>query len=263
MEAPVTMPCGRARRVLWPDSGPRGVTAEIEAARDHAGRCNDCQRFIEDMRRLGGQIREGVPRPAAPAEVRDRLFRSIAMARTGGADRVAGQWRRRIGAGLAAVILVGGAWLGWRAASGAGMPGSQSLGAIAEDHVRSQRSAGVISSDSVTVARWLSERLTFRVEVPLFPGARLAGARLLLLNGQSGAVVGYVIDGRPLSYYMVPGEGGGGTEARRVRVSTRSGYRIAAWEDAGLTHVLIAGLPGAKLVELAHYCIEQMSPAEA
>jgi anti-sigma factor RsiW len=68
--------------------------------------------------------------------------------------------------------------------------------------------------------------------------------------------VEYAIGGRPLSYYLLPG--GTSAEPRQVRVASRAGYRIASWEDAGLTHALIAGLPGPKLVELAHYCIEQM-----
>lgn len=253
------MSCGRARRLLWPDTGPREVTDEIMAARGHAGGCPDCRRFLEDMRRLGEGIREAVPPTPAPMEVRDRLFRSIAWARTGDAGRTRGQSRRRLGAVVAAALLLGGAWLGWRTASGPSLR-PDALGAIAEDHLRTERSAGLISSDSVEVVRWLRERLPFGVEVPLFPGARLTGARLLLVGGQSGAVVEYAIVGRPLSYYILPGA----TEAAappRVRIASRAGYRIASWEDAGLTHALVAGLPGPKLVELAHYCIEQMMPA--
>lgn len=257
----MTISCGRARRLLWPDAGPREANADILAAREHAGRCPDCQRFLEDMRRLSDRIHQAVPRPAAPLEVRNRLFRSLARARAGRADHSVGRSRRRLGAGLAAALLLGGAWLGWRAAQDTAVLQSDALGAIAEDHVRSQGSAGLISSDSVAVARWLRERLPFGVEVPLFPGARLAGARLLLLAGRSGAVVEYVIEGRTLSYYILPNGGqGAAVEPRQVRVASRAGYRIAAWEDAGLTHALIAGLPGGRLVELAHYCIEQMMP---
>ena len=262
------MSCGRARRLLWPDAGPREATAEIVAAREHAGQCEQCRRFLEDMRRLGDGIREAAPRPPAPMEVRDRLFRSIAVARTEGAagtegaGRTVGQWHRRVGAGLAAALLIAGAWLGWRAATDAPPPQRDALAAIAEDHLQAQRSAGLVSSDSVEVAGWLRERLAFGVEVPLFPGGRLTGARLLLVGGESGAVVEYAIAGRPLSYYILPG---GRNEAastpRRVRVASRAGYRIASWADGGLTHALVAGLPGPKLVELAHYCIEQMMPA--
>jgi hypothetical protein len=118
----------------------------------------------------------------------------------------------------------------------------------------------VASSDSLEVARWLADRLPFAAEVPLFPEARLEGARLVLLGGRSGAVVDYVIAGRPLSYYIIPGaDGGAGAEPGQVRLVVHAGHRIATWEDGGLTHALIAGLPGSKLVELAHYCIEQMT----
>jgi hypothetical protein len=256
----VTISCGRARRLLWPDAGPREATAEIMAAREHAGGCADCRRFLDDMRRLGDGIREAVPRPPAPIEVRDRLFRSIARARAEDTGRTAGPGRR-LATGLAAALLLGATWLGWRAVSDSTVLRPDALGAIAEDHLRAERSAGLVSSDSLEVARWLRERLPFAVEVPLFPGARLTGARLLLVGGQSGAVVEYAVAGRPLSYYILPGVGTDAAESRRVRLAARAGYRIASWEDAGLTHALIAGLPGPKLVELAHYCIEQMMPA--
>jgi anti-sigma factor RsiW len=257
----MTMSCGRARRLLWPDAGPRETTAEIMAAREHADGCADCPRFLEDMRWVGDGIRDAVLRPPAPIEVRDRLFRSIARARTAGTGRKPAHWRR-LGTGLAAALLLGATWLGWRAASDSVAFRSDALGAIAEDHLRAERSAGMVSSDSVEVARWLRERLPFGVEVPLFPDARLTGAHLLLVGGQTGAVVEYAIAGRPLSYYILPGAGtDAAAEPRPVRVASRAGYRIASWEDAGLIHALIAGLPGPKLVELAHYCIEQMMPA--
>jgi anti-sigma factor RsiW len=194
-------------------------------------------------------------------EVRDRLFRSIALARTGSADRRAEHRRRRIAAGLAAALLLGGAWFGWRTASDPSARQPDALAAIAEDHVQAQRSAGLISSDSAEVAGWLRERLPFGVEVPLFPDARLAGARLLLVGGQSGAVVEYALGGRALSYYILPGAKADAAAEPRVSLASRAGYRIASWEAAGLTHALIAGLPEPKLVELAHYCIQQMMPA--
>lgn len=258
----MTMSCGRARRLLWPDAGPREATAEIVAAREHAGQCEQCRRFLEDMRRLGDGIREAAPRPPAPMEVRDRLFRSIALARTEGAGHAVGRWHRRLGAGLAAALLLAGAWLGWHAATDAPPPQRDALAAIAMDHLQAQRSAGLVSSDSAEVARWLRERLAFGVDVPLFPGGRLTGARLLLVGGESGAVVEYAIAGRPLSYYILPGAGNeAASTPGQVRVASRAGYRIASWADGDLTHALVAGLPGPKLVELAHYCIEQMMPA--
>jgi anti-sigma factor RsiW len=258
------MTCGRARRLLWPDSGPREATAEIVAARDHASRCPLCQRFLDDMRRLSDQVRQAMPRPEAPVEVRDRLFKAIARARTDGTTRGSIQRHRQWAAGLAAALLVGGTWLGLTLVPDRVTPSPDRLGAIAEDHLRSQRNTGLSSSDSLEVARWLADRLPFAVEIPIFPDAQLKGARLLLVNRQSGAVVDYVIAGHSLSYYVLPAvEAGVSIPTREIHVASRAGYRIAVWEDGGLTHALVAGLPGPKLVELAHYCISRMTGAVA
>ncbi len=258
----MTMTCGRARRLLWPDTGPREATADIVAAREHASRCLGCQRFLDDMRRMSERIRDATPRPEAPVEVRDRVFKAIARARTG--ETVRGTDRRywRWAAALAVALLAGGMWVGLH--FGPMRTSRDALGAIAEDHLRSQRSTGLASSDSLTVARWLADRLPFAVDVPVFPEARLEGARLLLVNRQSAAAMDYTIAGRSLSYYVLPAtDGGAAAGAREIRVASRAGYHIASWEDAGLTHALVAGLPGPKLIELAHYCIEQMTAAAA
>jgi hypothetical protein len=258
------MTCGRARRLLWPDTGPREATAEIVAAREHAGRCSLCQRFLDDMCRLSERIREAMPRPEAPVEVRDRLFKAIARARTDDTARGSARRHRRWAAGLAAALLVGGTWLGLSLIPERAILSPDALGAIAEDHLRSQRNPGLASSDSVEVARWLADRLPFAMEIPIFPDAQLKGARLVLVNRQSGAVVDYTIAGRPLSYYVLPAaDGEAAARTRDIRLVSRAGYHIAVWDDAGLTHALVAGLPGPRLIELAHYCIEQMTSAVA
>jgi len=216
------------------------------------------------MRRLGERIREAAPRPEAPVEVRDRLFKAIARARTNAPTRGTARPARRWAAGLTAALLVAGTWLGLSRVPEPTTLSTDALGAIADDHLGSQRSNGLSSSDSLEVARWLADRLPFAVQIPIFPAAQLEGARLLLVNRQSGAVVDYMIAGRPMSYYVLPArDGAGARKARDIYVASRAGYHIAAWEDAGLTHALVAGLPGPKLVQLAHYCIEQMTAAVA
>ncbi len=253
------MTCGQARRLLWPDAGPREATAEVVAAREHLSRCELCRRFLEDMRRLSERIGNAAPRPEAPVGMRDRLFKAIARARVAGAARRATRGHRRWAAGVVATLLVGGAWLGLRLTRERPTWSGDALGAIAEDHLRSQQSGGLRSSDSLEVARWLADRLPFSVDVPIFPEARLEGARLLLVNRQAGAAVDYTIAGRSLAYYVfaIP-DTDRAAESREVRLAARAGYRMAAWDDVGLTHVLVAGLPEAKLIELARYCMQQM-----
>jgi hypothetical protein len=259
----VTMTCGRARRLLWPDTGPRQATGEIVVAREHVSGCAQCQRFLDDMGRLTARIREAAPRPEAPVEVRDRVFKAVARARTGQPMPGARRHRRWV-AGLAVALLVAAAWLGLGLPPDSTSLPRDPLGALTEDHLRSQRNTGLVSSDSLAVARWLADRLPFAVDVPMFPEARLQGARLLLVNGQSAAVLAYSIAGRSLSYYVLPAVHlDSPSDIPQVRGTARAGYRIAVWEDRGLTHALIAALPGPTLVELAHYCIDQMRAAVA
>lgn len=255
----MTMTCGRARRLLWPDTGPRGATPDVVAAREHVSRCELCGRFLEDMRRMSERIRRNAPRPVAPVEVRDRLFKAIARARTEPSRFAQTRLRWRLLQALAATVLVGGTWLGYRAISGNQGGEKDVLSSIVEDRVRSQKGAGLTSSDSLEVALWLAERLPFAVRIPIFPDARLTGARLLAVNRQSGAVVEYTIGGRLLSYYVLPAAREDGRRPpREVRLASRAGYHLATWDDAGLTHALVATLPGPRLVELARYCIHQM-----
>jgi anti-sigma factor RsiW len=252
----VTMQCGRARRLLWPDVGPRDATAEVLAAREHASGCEACQSFLQDMLRIREQVHHVAPRPTAPVEVRDRLFQAIARARTATkAPAPAARLRQILIAGIAALLVLSLSLLGYlvvRDVSGE----SKALGSIVEDRLRAEKGAGLVSSDSLQVARWLAERLPFAVQVPLFPEARLTGARLLVANHESGAVVEYLVQGRGLTYYVLAGGGVG--LPQDVRLSAGNGYRVASWHDAGLTHALVGILPGSKLLELARYCIHQM-----
>jgi len=253
----MTLSCGRARRLLWPDAGPQEVTDETAAAREHVAGCEACQGFFRDMQRIGERIGRVAPRPAAPAEVRGRLFQAIARTRTASpAPARAVRLRQMVIAGVAALLVVGLSLLGYLAVRGGSPARPDPLGSIAEDQLRAQKGAGLVSSDSIQVAHWLAERLPFAVQVPLFPDARLTGARILMENREAAAVVEYVIQGRQLTYYVLPG-GDTGIQ-REIGVFSRDGYRVASWHDAGLTHALVATLPGPKLIELARYCIHQM-----
>ncbi len=251
------MDCGRTRRLLWPDTGPREATAEVVGAREHAAGCEACTRFLDDMRRIAELVRRDAPRPTAPAEVRDRLFKAIAQARMAhGASAPVTRLRRRVVPGIAAALIMGLGWMGYLAVRGGSPDSNDALGSIVEDRLRSQKGAGLASSDSLQVAQWLAERLPFAVQVPIFPEARLTGARLLLDNRQAGAVVEYLVQGRVLTYYVLPSGGVG--FPRQIQLASRDGYRVASWNDAGLTHALVATLPGPTLVEFARYCIHQM-----
>ena len=251
------MDCGRARRLLWPDTGPREATPEVVAAREHAAGCEGCTHFLADMHRMAEEIGRRAPRPTAPAEVRNRLFQAIARARipSGGPAR-SSRLRPPAIAGIVALLVVGLSLLGYLGVRGGSPDRNDALGSIVEDRLRSQRGAGLASSDSAQVTEWLTERLPFAVQIPIFPEARLTGARVLVDSRRSGAVVEYLVGERVLSYYILPGDGAG--LQGEIRLASTNGYHVASWHDSGLTHALVAALPESKLVELARYCIHQM-----
>src|SRR5688572_23799295 len=102
------MTCGRARRLLWPDAGPRAASPDVIDAQEHLAACTSCQAFIADLRAVGDATRESAPREQAPAEVRDRLFAAVARARAGmqpRRGRHARQWP--VVAAAVALIIVG------------------------------------------------------------------------------------------------------------------------------------------------------------
>lgn len=263
---PHRMTCGEARRLLWPDVGPRRVSEEVDRAQAHVSRCPACQRFLDDMRAIAARIRRAAPRLDAPIEVRDRLFKAVARARTLQPDRASSRrWRGwLLAGGVAAAGLALAVGLASRHSAASG--GVHDIAVFAQDHQRAEKGGGIASADSLAVRRWLAARLPFPMQVPQFPGASLRGARLSDLEGVRAAVVEYSLGGRTLSYYVVPA-GVVPNDRKDLRpagalpplhYAERDGYRVAAWQDAGLTHALVADLPEATLADLARYCMHQM-----
>jgi hypothetical protein len=248
----VTISCGRARRVLWPGSGPRVVTPEAELAERHVADCAECRRFLEDMGRLGRLTHELAPRPRAPREVRDRLFKTVARARSAGP--ASGRPRLAAWAGLAAVLaLLAGAVLQW---GGRGAAPSDPFTGLAQDHMRATRGDGLVSDDSVSVSRWLAARLPFAMEVPSLPGLRIRGARLCLMDGRRGGVVEYADQAHSISYFVLPDpEPEHPAPGGDLRSAARAGYRVVTWREPGLMFALVGDVPEAALVNLARLCI--------
>ncbi|HKK08692.1 MAG TPA: hypothetical protein VKA44_07390 [Gemmatimonadota bacterium] len=126
-----------------------------------------------------------------------------------------------------------------------------------EDHLRSLHGGSIRSSDPEAVRRWLSRRVAFAVTVPRLPAARLEGGRLCFLEGREGVVVHYRLEGKLVSYYVMPGgTETGGPGADDFRSEANRGYHVVVWHRAGLTYALVADLPRARLSELAHVCAD-------
>lgn len=254
----MTLQCSQARRLLWPDARPREATAGVLEAQAHLAGCLACRQFFDEMRTVGALIHRAAPREAAPAEIRERLFRVIARARMGPPARR--PWPRwSLAAAAAGLVLAAGLWRGSSRA-----PEADPIAAFADDHLRAAAGPGVQTAEASAAASWLRERLPFAIQVPRFPDGRVAGARLCVMAGMHGGVVEYRLQDHDLSYYVVlAGASLSDSTALQLRSVARAGYRVIAWREGELLHALVADLPEATLRELARICIEQSVRAAA
>ena len=253
-------PCGRARRVLWPDGAPRAATAEVIDAQRHLDACVDCRRFMEEMRSVAATIAAAAPREMAPADVRERLFTAVARERAGAESRRSRRaWMLRLAAAVAAVAIfvAGGVWLREQAAD---PRGGDLMARLADDHMRSRSESHLAAGRAELIRSWLTPQVSFAVHVPSLPNATLRGARVALVDGRRSAVIEYEVQGATVSYFVIPQSNGGTNQAGPIRLemAARAGYRMVAWQEPGLLHAMVGDLSSTQLTQLAHACIRQM-----
>jgi anti-sigma factor RsiW len=255
------MTCGRARRLLWPDGGPRPASPDVIDAQEHFAACAACQGFIAEMRAVGDAVRESASREQAPAEVRDRLFAALAHARAGtppGRRRHAGQWLLLAAAVL--LVMVGTTLLAGRLTR---QPPADAIAALAEDHARAVGEAHLASTDPSKVKEWLARHVHFGMQVPVLPGASLRGARISAFDGRPSAVLEYDVNGTAMSYFVIPNEPRSSDARRAMRFdqTARAGYQVVSWREPGLLHAMVGNLSPSQLVALAKACVEQVERA--
>ncbi len=248
--------CGRARRELWPDNGPRSVTPQVVEAQRHVAGCASCAEFFEEMRRLSDDVRRSASRTVAPLEVRDRLFKAISRARTQTGARVRPN-AALVGAGASAAILL--LIFGIKAFSGDNPSAPRSLiPVLVEEHARALGEAGIRSSNPAEIARWLNGRLSFAMQVPIFAEASLRGARVVEVEKRRGALIEYGLGKDLVSYFVVAGYARVRTPSAPSLVETVwDGYHVVSWTEPGLLHAFVGNVSESKLRLLARKCIEQ------
>lgn len=250
----MSMTCGEARRRLWPEERPRSVTGDLAGAHHHLETCEACQAFLRDMATLRRQARDAAPEVAAPIEVRNRLYASIARARTATPPR---RVRRHFWpvAAAAAVAAVVGSW-----AVIDGRPsGGDPFAGLAYEHSLALGGGGIASADPDSVSNWLSSRVPFAARVPSFENATLEGAHLCMSQCRQGVVMEYQIGDRMVSYYVMPADVAEDeiTPLDELDTAFRSGYRIASWREPGLLHVMVGNVPAPVITDLAVSCRRQ------
>ena len=258
----MTVSCGRVRRLLWPGDGPQAVTDDLTAAHRHLAGCADCRRFMGDMAAMKIELGRAAPKDGAPLEVRNRLYSSVARARTaasGPHGRPRWTWEHRALAGRAAVaaaVIVAVTALGAVLLSRRG--GGDTFAELASEHALTLGGEGISSNDAAAVTAWLLPRVSFAARVPTFSNAVLEGARLCLNHCYQGVVIQYRIGPRLVSYYVVPQPGDTDlTPFGEFYESDRAGYHVVSWHEPGLLHVMVGNVPRRLLTGLAASCRRQ------
>jgi hypothetical protein len=257
------MTCGRARRLLWPDGGPRSASPRVVDAQEHVTACAACQGFLREMRAVGDVVRESAPREEAPAEVRERLFAAVAHARAGAElPRRRGRDNRLLLAATVVLVVLAAAYLGHRLTR---EPRSDTIAALTEDHARAVGEARIASTDRTEVARWVTGHVHFAVLVPDLPGVSLRGARISVFDGRRSAVLEYDVRGIAMSYFMVPSDDGVADARRPMRFdhTRHARYQVVSWREPGLLHAMVGNVPPTHLLRLAKACVEQAGRAAA
>lgn len=249
------MHCGKARRLLWPDERPRAVTGDLARAHDHLEGCETCQAFLRNMATLRHQVRQAARPVAAPIEVRNRLYDSIARARTATPPPRVRWLHWPAAAAAVAVLAAAGSW----AVLDGSLSGDDPFADLAYGHSLALGGDGIVSADPDSVSSWLSSRVPFAARVPLFPNAKLEGAHLCMSQCRQGVVMEYQVGTGMVSYFVMPADVTEDeiTPPDQLDTAVRSGYRIASWREPGLLHVMVGNLPAAVITDLAVRCRRQ------
>lgn len=253
------MNCERARRVLWPPQKPRLADVDVVAAREHVRVCGKCRTHLEIDEYLG-ELRAGLVESAPRREVRERVFESVARARTSARAGNDGQTapgtvrepshRRRTALTIAFVAAVSAVPF---VHDTAGDPARTSAAnAFVEDYMRlAVREDHVVTTDPAVVRQFILRELGAHVEPLAEDGFAIAGAEVCLLDGHRGAVIRYQTELGMVTYYVIPVRG---IEPRRPGIAERPGggrTNVVTWADRGMERALVGPLPADSLLDLA------------
>lgn len=251
--------CVRCRHgLLLTERGPHPLPQDAVQMQGHLATCPNCRAYAQELaawRHVGQRLRTT---QTAPAAVRQRMFRGLALARTRGMNE---QTPRRTLARTAAIVVLalgGSALVGlslWRF-----MPqptAADSASTLVEDHWRDLHQQSIDSADPAAVQQWVSQRVAIPVRVEKLPGATLLGARLCFLRGRMGAVLRYRVDGSNVAYYVMPASthaADADADGTAIRQESAQGFNVLLWQDRGLLHALVSDLSRARLHLLAASC---------
>jgi len=234
----------------------------------HAAGCIACRRLLEEERALARELERALPRPQAPAGLRERM---TALLEEAPLPPRAARARTWWAAAAAAVVLLAVALQLARSPARSGPPSGLAT-AAADAHLRflsGQLPLEVGSSSGEEVTRWFQGRVPFHLTLPDYPVGpgerkfyRLLGGRLVNVGGDYGAFVAYRLDDeRPISLLVTSvgqqrPSGGEVTSFGNLTFHQQSvnGLKVITWSDNGLSYALASDLTvqGARSCMVCH-----------
>ena len=243
------MQCDRARDLLGAFADGELAGIEKQAVADHIQSCAACAVQLDDLGRIGQQLR-ATARETAPLSLAVRIREELAaeVARQATAPLrppLAKLWHggllRQAGA-LAAACLVS-SLITWSVMTWPGtLPRFESD--VVAAHIRSllqDSPIQVASSDSHTVKPWFAGRIDFAPEVRDFAaeGFPLLGGRIDYVGDRRVGAVVYKRNLHVVNVFMWPATG---SDASAVQRHTVKGYNVLSWSKSGVTYWAVSDL---------------------
>lgn len=262
------------------------LDSELDAAHSlaieqHIRDCPSCRDQWQQLRALRGAVREKAPYYPAPAALHEHALKLLGD--TGAPTPQARlPWRAALGSvssptsprvvripaywpSMAASVLVAamvGAsvtyWMVRPSASG------QLAGDVVTSHVRSMmvanRLTDISSSDQHTVKPWFSGKIDFAPNVVDLTahGFPLVGGRLDYVAQRPVAALVYRHRQHTINLFVWPDPSAGNRAAHRT---SRQGYHIARWSQAGMNYWAVSDLNPESLETFSRLVQVQASPA--
>jgi anti-sigma factor RsiW len=264
--------CAESLRVQAYFDGEVDALAAAEIER-HVEHCSECRALLQDLEKVRTALREGITYAAAPQALRTQILQALDQ-ETALASPVAPQansaaarikprpapqsrvWRARpfwtgafSGVGSAAIAAV----IAFFVVMPAFSPLSNEL---VSAHVRSLMPShliDVVSTDRHTVKPWFAGHADVSPVVSDFEsqGYRLMGGRADYIEHQRSAVVVYQHGAHVINVFTWAADG------RLPSNTTRSGYRLAFWQQGDIQYCAVSDTGWDELLGLVRLLREQ------
>lgn len=244
------MRCEDVRQALWPQPGPRPVSAGLTEAFEHYSACADCQAFFRVQEALGRRLGR-LAEVRAPLGLDQRIQESLAEHESDLTVRRRTRWL----AGTGTVLVAAAAAITLMLARPS-VPAEVAQPLVAEARIGLEVTDAIASSNPGEVSSWLESQVGYEVTVPDITDALLLGGRVAELGGSKSAAIVYLFHGMPVSYFALPTNDVMGKPIRSEKVIpiTSDGYEVALWSEQGSARAVVAPMPREEVVQLAEEC---------